>query len=63
MIDTNEIGNNSFLPNSEQIASTSNVHLAASSPKLPKLQLPKFSGISFGTRLIRQFVVTQVSLT
>ena len=32
------------MSNPEQIASTSNGHLAGSLPKLPKLQLPKFSG-------------------
>ena len=42
--DTNEVVNNSFSANSEQIASTSNVHSTASLPKLPKLQLPKFNG-------------------
>ena len=38
--DTNEVGNNSFSSNSEQLASTTNVYLTASLPKLPKLQLP-----------------------
>ena len=42
--DTNEVVNNSFSANSEQIASTSNVHSTTSLPKLPKLQLPKFNG-------------------
>ena len=40
----NEVTNSSLLSNPEQIASTSFVHLAGSLPKLPKLQLPKFSG-------------------
>ena len=40
--DSNNVTNNSIM--SEQIASAPNVHLAASLPKLPKLQLLKFSG-------------------
>ena len=42
--DTNEVANDSLVSSSEQVASTSNARLAASLPKLPKLQLPKFSG-------------------
>ena len=40
--DSNNVTNNSTM--SEQIASTPNVHLAVSLPKLPRLQLSKFSG-------------------